>query len=78
MKKYIRLFINKFTSKCKCAQLLPNLISIHISCEHAALNGIPIDLDIIKYCPWCGKRVTPIKKKDWDCELVKQQEHNKK
>lgn len=51
--------VRSFRLRCSCDLFAPNWNAIHESCEHAALNGIPIKLPKISYCPWCGGRVPP-------------------
>ena len=41
-------------SQTCCRQFWASWPKIHKSCEIAALNGTPISLPAIKFCPWCG------------------------
>ena len=44
----------KNASPCSCKNFPKGLHDIHRSCETAALNGVPINLPKMKFCPWCG------------------------
>ena len=54
---YARKIQEETERRCSCPQLLPGLDALHRSCKMAAMNGTPIKLPDLKYCPWCGGRI---------------------
>jgi hypothetical protein len=50
--------IENIGRKCNCDLFGKNMLALHESCEMAALNGVGIKLEPMKYCPWCGGTVT--------------------
>ena len=53
----------KKASPCTCIYFSEGFHAIHRSCEVAALNGVPINLPTMKFCPWCGGSLQVAKEK---------------
>jgi len=45
--------LSKIYKQC-CAQFNPNWETLHLAARTSAMNGTPIAVDDIKFCPWCG------------------------
>ena len=52
------------TGEGRCEAWMKNMAQVHCAALTAALNGTTTKLDLINFCPWCGKQVNPDFKPD--------------